>query len=125
MATTTQTYGASGWSAEQVAAFYDKVLLERALPNLVHAQFGQKGRSFQIPDRQGLTINFRKFGSLSAATTALSEGVTPVGTSISPSAITATVDQYGSWIQYSDLIDKLSIDPIVTEMGALLGSRIN
>ncbi len=125
MATVTQTYSASGWSAEQVAAFYDKTLLERALPNLVHAQFGQKGRSFQIPDKQGLTINFRKFGSLSAATTPLSEGITPIGVNISPSAITATVDQYGSWIQHSDLIDKLSIDPIVSEETELLGSRIN
>jgi N4-gp56 family major capsid protein len=66
-----------------------------------------------------------KFGSLAVATTPLSEGVTPIGVSISPTAITATVDQYGAWIQHSDLIDKLSIDPIVTEESELLGSRIN
>jgi hypothetical protein len=56
MATTMQTY--NGMTVEQ-RSYYEKQLLIRALPNLVHAQFGQRGRSIVVPDRSGLTVDWR------------------------------------------------------------------
>ena len=77
----------------ELKTFYDSVLLHRAVPNLVHTQFGQKRN---IPGGSGRAIEFRRFGSLAAATAALTEGTVPAATSMAVSSVTATVAQYGS-----------------------------
>lgn len=88
---TTQTT-LTGALAAEAKTFYDRQLLERALPSLVHAEFAQKR---PLARRQGKTIEFRKFAALAPATTPLTEGVTPSGNSLSVSAITASINQYG------------------------------
>lgn len=108
-----------GLSAE-VKTFYDRVLLERAVPVAVHAQFGQER---PIPKGQGKSIEFRRFSSLSPATTPLTEGTTPAGGTLTATAITATLAQYGSFIEGSDLLDLVAIDPILTETAQLLGEQ--
>ena len=85
----------------EAKTFYDKTLLARLLPTLVFAKFGQKK---SIPSRSGKTIEFRKFASLAPATTPLTEGVTPTGKSLSVSAITASVNQYGDYVEISDVL---------------------
>ena len=62
-----------------------------------------------------------KFAPLAVATTALSEGQTPVGKNISVSEVTATVYEYGDFVRYSKLLSKVAIDPVVTEIAELLG----
>lgn len=114
---TTQTY--QSLTAEQ-KTFYDRSLLERLLPNLTFAKYGQKR---PIPKREGDTINFRKFNSLAAATTALTEGETPAGNSLNISTITATVQQYGDFIVMSDKLDMVGIDPVIAEATAVLGEQ--
>ena len=109
-----------GALSAEMKTFYERALLTRALPYLVHAMFGQNR---PLPPRSGKTVEFRKFASLAAATTPLSEGVTPAGTSLSVSAITATVNQYGDFIEGSDLLDLTAIDPILTETAQLLGEQ--
>jgi len=96
--------------------FYDRVLLERMLPELVYADYGQKRPA---PKHEGDTINFRKFNSLAVALTPLSEGVTPGGNAMTMSSITATVAQYGDFLQLSDKIDVIAIDPVLTEAVSL------
>lgn len=115
----TQTTALGGLSAE-LQTFYDKTLLKRMLPELVHGQFAQKR---PIPKNGGKTINFRKFSPLAAATTPLTEGVTPAGNSLNVTAITASVSQYGDFIEISDVLDMTAIDPILTETGMLLGEQ--
>ncbi len=66
--------------------------LSRAYPRFVHPLFGQVR---DIPLNNTTDIRFRKYGSLSAATTALSEGITPDSSTISSTDITATALQYG------------------------------
>ena len=56
MATTPITY--SGLTYEQ-KTWYEKVLLNRSLPNLVHARWAQEGRSFSIPQHEGMTVDWR------------------------------------------------------------------
>jgi N4-gp56 family major capsid protein len=104
----------------EMKTFYDRVLLERALPNLVHAQFGQER---PIPRNGGKTIEFRRFASLGKAITALTEGVTPAGQALSVSAITASIAQYGGFVEGSDLLDLTAIDPILTETAQLNGEQ--
>jgi len=100
--------------------FYDRVLLERMLPELVYADYGQKRPA---PKHEGDTINFRKMNSLAVATTPIVEGVTPAGNALSMSSITATVSQYGDFLQMSDKIDLIGIDPVLTEAVTVLAEQ--
>lgn len=104
----------------QNKVFYERTLLKRALPNLVFYKHGQKK---PMPKHEGDTVNFRKFNSLEPATTPLTEGVTPAGKSLKVSSLTATVKQYGDYIETSDKISTTGIDPVVTESTELLGEQ--
>lgn len=100
--------------------YYEKRLLDNAEPNLVHDQFADK---YPIPKNGGKTIEFRKYSPLAKATTAITEGVTPDGNKLNVTAITATIAQYGDWIQMSDLLDLTAIDNNVLQATKLLGSQ--
>lgn len=104
----------------EAKTFYDRVLLERAVAMFVFAQFAQRR---PLMRGNGKTIEFRKFASLTPSITPLTEGVTPSGDSLSVSAITATIAQYGNYVKGSDLLDLTSIDPILTETAMLLGEN--
>ena len=114
---TTQTLGVMTLENK---TFYDRVLLERMLPDLVYADYGQKKSA---PKHEGDTINFRRFNSLTAAVTPLTEGVTPTGNTLSMATVNATVSQYGDFVQFSDKIDMIGIDPVLTETVQLLGEQ--
>lgn len=100
-----------GLSAE-MKTFYDKTLIELASPQLVFDQFAQKR---PIPKNGGKTIEFRKFTSLPKALTPITEGVTPEANSLSVVPVTATVDQYGDYVELTDMLEMTSIDPVVVE----------
>lgn len=102
-------------------SFYDRNLLDRALPELVHTMFAQVR---DIPRNAGTnTIKFRRYGSLVAATTPLTEGVTPAGSQLAITDITATVAQYGDFVTLTDVIDYESVDPVFMEAGEVLGEQ--
>lgn len=102
--------------------FYDRTLLYRAVAYFVHTKYAQVR---DIPRNGGTnTIKFRRYGNLSAATTALSEGVTPSGSQLSVTDITATVAQYGDYITITDVIDYESKDPVLIEAAEILGDQM-
>jgi len=105
----------------EVNNFYDRALLVRAVPYFVHNKFAQVR---DIPKNSGSdTIKFRKYGSLTAQTTALSEGVTPSGTELSTTDITAIVLDYGDYMTITDKVLRESIDPVLTETAEILGEQ--
>ena len=104
----------------EMKTFYDRVLLERALPVLLHANFGQ---TRNIPRNGGKTVEFRRFAALATATTPLTEGAPPVLKDLTVTAITATIAQYGDAVGFSDLVSTTTIDNILTETTALLGEE--
>ena len=114
-----QTTLLSGLSAE-MKTFYDMTLIDEATANLVHDQFGQKR---PIPANGGKTIEFRKFAPLAKATTPLTEGVTPDGKSLTATAETATVSQYGDYITQSDVLELTALDNTILEATKLLGRQ--
>lgn len=115
MPTTTLSQVAPG-----VQAFYDRNLLSRAQPNDVHGRFGQKR---PIATRNGNQIKFRRYTQLAAATTPLTEGVTPSGSSLAVTDVTATLAQYGDFITLSDMVSLTNQDAIVTEATDVLGDQ--
>lgn len=100
--------------------FYERALLERLLPQL---NFYKDATKKKLPKNQGRTINFRRFNSLTAPGSSLTEGVTPDGNNLDISVITATVAQEGDWVSISDLIQMTGIDPVITETSELLGEE--
>lgn len=115
MSTTTTTT----LSAE-MKTFYDMRLIDEASPMLVHEQFGQKR---PIPQGGGKTVNFRRFSPLAKATTALTEGVTPSGSNLSVSSVSATVAQYGDFVVQSDMLELTAVDNTILETTKLLGRQ--
>jgi N4-gp56 family major capsid protein len=106
----------------EVNNFYDTLLLVRALPLNIHGLFGQK-RS--IPAGAGSNvIKFRRYGSLASATSAITDGVTPTGKSLSVTDITATALQYGDFTRISDNVTTQSPDPVLTEATAIFGEQM-
>lgn len=106
--------------SSEMKTYYDRRLVARALPTLLYSKFAQR-RS--IPKRGGKTIEFRKFASLGVSKTALTEGTPPAGQSLTVTAITATVDQYGDGIKFSDIVRTTTIDPILEETTDLLAEQ--
>lgn len=103
-----------------VQAFYDRNLLERAVPADVHGRFGQVR---PIKQRNGNQIKFRRYESLSPASTPLTEGTTPAGSSLSITDVTATLAQYGDFVTISDMVSLTNQDPVLTEAGEVLGEQ--
>ena len=115
MANTTLTQVPSG-----VNNFYSRTMLLRAVSNFVHTQFGQVR---DIPRNSSEVIKFRRYGNLTAATTALTEGTTPSGSQLSTTDISATVAQYGDFVTLTDLLQFTTLDPLLTETAEVLGDQ--
>lgn len=100
--------------------FYDTALLKRCLPLLSFYEDAMKKR---IPAGKGTSIEWRKFGSLTPATTPLTEGTTPAGQDLNITAINAKLDQYGDYVVVSDVLDMQAKDPVIAETSELLGEQ--
>ena len=115
----TNTTGDAGLS-DEMKTFYSDYLIDMAEPELVHDQFAQK---HPIPKNGGKTIEFRKYDPLPKALEPLTEGVTPNGQKLNMSVITATVKQYGGFIELSDILLLTAIDNNLVQATKLLGSQ--
>lgn len=105
--------------ANAIKTQYERRLLTRALPRLIHSRWGLKGRL----NGYG-SYEWRKYGSLSAVTSALTEGTTPSEQSApSLTLVTATPLWYGAWIGYTDEITMTAFDPLVSEVSGILGEQ--
>lgn len=103
-----------------VQAFYDRNLLARAQPAEVHGRYGQQR---PIPLRNGNQIKFRRYSQLAVASTPLTEGVTPSGSSLAVTDLTSTLLQYGDYVTLSDLVSMTNQDAVVTEATDVLGDQ--
>lgn len=105
----------------EVNAVYNRNLLERAIALFVHTRWAQ---TKDLPRQAGTkVIKFRRYGNLSAATTALTEGVTPAGSQLSVTDITATVAQYGDYITTTDVLSYESEDASLLDATDILGDQ--
>ena len=107
-------------STSPYADFYDRVMLTRAVSNFVHQNWAQIR---DIPANAGQTIKFRRYTNLTAATTALTEGVTPAGSQLAITDIVAAPLQYGDFVIMSDKVSFTTLDPLLTEAAELLGDQ--
>lgn len=100
--------------------FYDRRMLQKAMPLLVHLKWAQVR---DIPKGSGKSIRFRRYSLLSTATTALTEGVTPAGSQLSITNVNATVAWYGDYVTLTDQLVLTTFDPLLTETAEILGEQ--
>lgn len=117
--TTNNSVGTNDLSPE-MKIYYSDYLIDNAKPLLVHDQFGQK---HPIPKNGGKTIEFRKYSPFPKALTPITEGVTPDGRKLNVTTLTATVAQYGDYVELSDVLLLTAIDNNLVEATALLGDQ--
>ena len=109
-----------GGLTDEMKTYYSDYLIDMAEPLLVHDQFAQK---HPIPKNGGKTIEFRKFDPLPKALTPLTEGVTPDGQKLSMGVVKATVQQYGGYVELSDMLLLTAIDNNLVQATELLASQ--
>ncbi len=86
----------------------NRYVIINAKEKLVFNQFGQR---VKIPKGKGKAIVWDKCEPLPVTTTALTEGVTPEGTELTVTRITAEPQQYGRYIATTDEFDFYKMDP--------------
>lgn len=129
---TTTTYGDI---SPAVAAYSVVRMLKRATPYLQLEKFGQ---TYVLPTNSTQTAKFRRYfmtgatGSAGAgtgdfniplATTALTEGVTPSGSTLSNADYTVTLGQYGDYIEITDVIMDTHTDNVLQQATDILGEQ--
>ncbi len=101
-------------------AYYDKKLLQRLLPNLVYVELGE---SRPLPRNNTPFIAFRRFESLAAQTTPLTEGVNPTPIDVDDTVIRAQIKEFGAYTEVSSLLTLTDYDPIITRYSELFGEN--
>ena len=103
--------------------YYDRNLLENAKTKFIHAQYGQKRH---IPRNNGKTVEFRRWTLFDPklVTPGLTEGVTPAGQDLAQTNVTATVKQYGAFVEVSDLLKTSSYDDVMEGATDMLGEQV-
>ena len=104
----------------QVTKFYVRNLLDTGKAWLVHFFPLQETK---VEAKKDKTASFKKYAALTAATTPLTEGITPAGQSMSATVITATLQWYGDFITVTDVNDWANEDPQITVATELLGNQ--
>lgn len=105
---------------DNINSFYSRDLLFRAQPLLVHNRWAM---TKNVPQGNSDVIKFRRYANLSAATTALTEGITPTGSQLSKTDISATVQQYGDFVTLTDKLTMETEDPVRMETNEILGDQ--
>lgn len=103
-----------GALSPEMKTFYNRELLVLAQKKTVLDQFGMA--PVTIPKGAGKIAEWRRFSQftkLTGAATALTEGTTPTGSSLTVTAITATAGQYGDFYAGSDVVEQTTIDPLL------------
>jgi len=67
----------------------------------------------------GTGLQWRKWGALPLATSALTEGTPPTENAVTVTAVTATLAQYGAFLKISDLLIVAGIDPAMEQVNDL------
>lgn len=103
---------AAGMKATMLKVAQEQTLLER---------FGQKD---PMPKNKGKVRNYRRYDSLPPATSPLAEGVTPAGRKISFTDYSATLEEYGDFVELTDVIQDLHTDPVLEIYSDRVGKQM-
>lgn len=103
-----------------VGIYYDRKLLLRAKPYLIHMQYGQQR---PLPAKSGTTVKFRSYLKMATANVPLTEGITPAGMPVEKSDRTVQVKPYGSWTSITDMVELTVEDNVLNEATDILAEQ--
>lgn len=106
--------------SNRTAGYIAKELLKRAQPLLILSRFGQ---SKPLPRNVTRTMKFRGYQHLPNMPKPLIEGVTPASSKPTFMDKEATVNQYGDWVELTDVITDTHEDPLIAEFTDILGEQ--
>lgn len=112
--------GAANSPAED-RGFWVRTMLDRTVPVLVHDRYGNK--EF-VPSNGGMSVSWRRFSTIAASTTALTEGTINAETVPTIVTVTATLNQYGQWFRSTDVVLSQAFDDIKAEGTKALGETM-
>lgn len=101
---------------ELIMSYYDRLLLEKLRANTVLYQFAEKKT---LPKNSGTTVTWSRYTDFSASS-ALTEGTAPSAQVTSASNISCTIEQYGDYVQPSELLVMTAIDNQIESIVDLL-----
>jgi N4-gp56 family major capsid protein len=104
----------------RTAARVSKDLLKRAAPYMCLELFGQ---SKPLPSNSTQSMIFRRYEALDPTPKVLAEGVTPSGNTLTKTDITVHTQQYGDWIELTDVIQDTHEDPVLNESTEVLSEQ--
>ena len=104
--------------APEMKTFYDTELLENARIELFYAQFAKRQ---PLPANHKGSVEWRKWNTFERAAK-LAEGVIPSGQKFGVTAVTGSIDQYGTYTSITDKLELRAYDDVILgateEMGA-------
>jgi N4-gp56 family major capsid protein len=95
-----------------VAGYVNPQFLMRALPYLVLEKYLDMK---PLPSNSTKVAIFRRYEALAKALTPLVEGVTPAGKNMQKTDVQVTLQQYGDFVQLTDVIADTHTDPVLQE----------
>lgn len=98
-----------------------KRLLKRGDFELVAGRFGQ---GQPLPKNHSMTQKWRRYHNLPRATAPLAEGVTPAGRSVTKTDITVSLNQFGDFVELTDVIKDTHEDDVFQEYMDICGQQI-
>jgi N4-gp56 family major capsid protein len=110
-----QTY--STFSADAVTYISKKTLMI-AKKSVIFQQLGDKA---ELPNGNSKTFQYTRYDRLALPNVALTEGTTPTNTSMSISTVSATCDQWGAYVNLSDVVELTVAHPVMVKAIDLMG----
>jgi N4-gp56 family major capsid protein len=106
--------------AADLQTYFSKRLLDIAGRDVVLTDAAYKE---DIPANSSKTISFTQYSRLAIPGSVLTDGTPPTDTQLDPTALTATVDQWGAFVTLTDMAVLTVKHPLVQEATYLLGEQ--
>lgn len=117
---TTTKYTDSGISP-RTNVWAAREMLKHAIPVIV---LDKVAKTVRMPKNRTKTIKFRRPVVFTAADTPLVEGVTPNATQFSYEDVSVALQQYGEYVEITDIIEDMAEDPVLSDASVQCGENI-
>lgn len=104
-----------------VNAWFNKALLVRNKPKLIHSLFGQREN---LPSGKGKIITWRRWAQLATREARVTEGVTPAASILSKQDISSTLSQYIGWVLITDVLEFTCENKILAQAATELNDQM-
>jgi len=105
---------------QQQGVYAEAKMLEHAAPILVLSKFGDVK---PMPKNKSDNINWRRPQTIPNATTPLTEGVTPSGSTFDYDIVAATLAEYGDWFPLTNKVTDLHEHPVGSDLAMMAGEQ--